>query len=99
SNKTMIVSDAPLVVMVNLRDSVGCSRKSTCSPAPKETATDWNGCKILGLAFCGGYHVRTQSLSGLDSVAGGKSPFTSYWSGSSMRPGSNSYSMIESGSH
>src|SRR6476661_2038122 len=93
-----MVSDAPFVDIVYFRDSVGWSTKSACSPMARSVATDWKGCRTFAFALAGGYHLSAHSLSAFDSTAGGMSPLRSYFSGKSIRPGPNSYSMMESGS-
>src|SRR3954463_3597823 len=85
--------------MVYLRDAGGLMEMSSCCPAASSADTDSNGARAVGLGVSPGYHFRTHSLSAVESFPGGTRPWRSYCSGSSISPGSNSYSMIESGSH
>src|SRR6266404_8247538 len=99
SYKTSVVSDAPLVSIVYFLDDAGSMTKSICLPASSATTAGLKACSLSGDFFSGGYHLRTHFLSAADSVPGGNRPSVSYRLGSAMRPGSNSYSMIDFGSH
>src|SRR5205814_1243334 len=99
SNNVSSVSQAPLVAIVYLRDCVGLKMRSICCPAARSTATALNGSSAPGSGVLPGYHLAAQVLSDADSTPGGTRPSRSYFCGSSIKPGSNSYSMIESGSH
>src|SRR3954463_6316827 len=99
SNRVSSVSLAPCVAMVYLRDCAGRKTKSCCCPTFRSTATDWKGWSSVASGTSPGYHLRIQSLSAFDRVPGGERPSASYPGGAAISPGSNSYSMIESGSH
>src|SRR5437867_1069385 len=95
SNRTSVVSDAPLVSIRYFLDDAGSMTKLTCLPAVRSRTAGLFACSRSGDFFSGGYHLRTHFLSAAESVPGGDRPSAWYRFGSAMRPGSKSYSMIE----
>src|SRR5690349_1864049 len=77
SNKPSSVSVAPLVVMVYLREVVGFTTKSACSPDRSSSGIDSNGESDLVLPVAPGYQRSIQALSDAESSRADGSPFTS----------------------